>query len=68
MKVKLTKSQKDLLNIGSKVEGLDGHFYYYIPFWFRSTDNSNIFEQYHLEKLPDELKFLIQTKRDEHRI
>jgi len=63
MRVKLTKSQRDLLNIGHKLHTSDGYAYYYIPFWFKSTDKSNIFEQYHLEKLPTELLYLIDTKR-----
>ena len=68
MMIKLTKSQMNLLNIGSKLHTSDGYDYYYIPFYFKSTDKPNVFEQYSLEKLPTELLYLIDTKRNEHKI
>jgi len=39
MRVKLTKSQRDLLNIGHKLHTSDGYAYYYIPFGLNQQIN-----------------------------
>jgi hypothetical protein len=38
--------------------------YYFIPFVFKTVDNSNIFEQFNLDNLPNSYKELVKSFRE----
>jgi len=65
MKVKFPKEQTDLFNqIGTIVNTANGSTYRYLPFWFKETDQEDVYELLTFEKLPDELIELIRDMRD----
>jgi hypothetical protein len=68
-KIKLTKSQQSLLMLGNCIHNPDGQYYCYIPFYFKSTPDKNVFELIYLNNIPDELKDLIKVyRKDEIKI
>ena len=66
MKIKLTKSQIELLETGTMFVGPNGIKYYYMPFWFQETlpKTDRVFEILHLDDLPNGLKQALQDLRD----
>lgn len=72
VKVEVTKEVSDFIKgngqiiltpIGEKDE--HGEEYYFIPFWFKKTDNPNVFEQYRLgDDLPIDLISAIKATRE----
>lgn len=57
MRVILTKEQEDLLFVGTVVVDKEGKKWYCLPFWFKKSDEFGThYEQYSLEKLPEEFK------------
>jgi len=62
MKVKFPKEQTDLFNqIGTIVTTANGNTYQYLPFWFKKTEQEDVYELLTFENLPDEL---IETIKD----
>jgi len=56
MKVKFPKEQTDLFNnIGTIVNTAEGRVYRYLPFWFKETEEEDVYELFTFEQLPDEL-------------
>ena len=64
MKVKLTKEQQELLNTFSTVLRNSDTTYMYMPYWFKSTDEANVFEILTFEKLPKDLIQMITVERE----
>lgn len=65
MRVKFPKEQTDLFNqIGTIVNTANGNTYRYLPFWFKETDQENVYELLTFEKLPDELIETIKDMRE----
>ena len=63
MKVKFSKEQIDLFNIGTIINTADGSIYRYLPFWFKETDEEGVYELFTFEQLPDELIETIKSMR-----
>ena len=63
MKLKLTKEQVELLEIGSKLKYSDNEYLYFLPMWFKIEVGSNIAEVFNLENLPDNIKKIIEKFR-----
>ena len=59
MKVKFSKKQTDLFNIGTIVNTADGSIYRYLPFWFKETDEEGVM----VNKPPTKVK--LKNKRYE---
>uniref|UniRef100_A0A6M3LX62 Uncharacterized protein n=1 Tax=viral metagenome TaxID=1070528 RepID=A0A6M3LX62_9ZZZZ len=56
MKVKFSKEQLSLFDqLGTIITTSKGHIYQYIPFWFKTTQEEDIFELFTFEELPDEV-------------
>jgi hypothetical protein len=51
MKVKITKEQKELLNTGTIVSTTENVIYHYLPFWYKETEDEDVFEIIPLGKL-----------------
>jgi len=65
MKVKFPKEQIDLFNqIGTIVNTANGNTYRYLPFWFKETEQEDVYELLTFEKLSDELIETIKDMRD----
>lgn len=64
-KLILSKEQIELLNIGTKLR-LDST-YYYLPFWFKATEEEGVFECFSLEHLPKELVDYLPKMRNYER-
>jgi len=62
-KITLTKQQIELLDTGSKIKTKEGYTWYYIPYYFKSTNEQGVFEEYTFEKLPEGIKKFINEKR-----
>lgn len=65
MKIELTKEQISLLEIGSKLQYSENEFIYFLPIWFKIKNSSNTAEVYHLDKLPNDIKEIIEQYRHE---
>lgn len=67
MKIKLTEEQVELLdNHGAIIttENIEGkNTYQFLPFWFKKTDDKNVFELLLFEKLPGDLLESIKDER-----
>ena len=63
MKVKITKEQQELLNTGTIVSTPENVAYYYLPFWYKKTEDEDVFEIIPLGKLPDDLVKLLKDER-----
>lgn len=62
MKVKFPKEQTDLFNnIGTIVNTSEGSVYRYLPFWFKETEEEDVYELFTFEQLPDELIVSIKS-------
>jgi len=57
VKMKLNIQQIGLIkSMASMVtSGHDGKQYFFLPFWFKETDENNIYEVFHLDNLPEDL-------------
>lgn len=63
-KIKTTEETATFIKNGSKVQSGETS-YYYIPYWFKSTEDPLVFEMLSFEKLPKELTDLILKERQE---
>lgn len=63
MKIKLTEEQQELLEIGTKIFS-NFASYYSLPFWFKATKDSGVYEIYVPTKLPDELLYLMERVKE----
>ena len=63
MKVKITKEQQELLNTGTIVSTPENVTYHYLPFWYKETEDEDVFEIIPLGKLPDDLAKMIKVER-----
>ncbi len=61
MKIKITKEQLDLLNIGNVIN-TNEEKWYYMPFWFKQSGDD--FEIISFEKLPKEIKDILNDKKE----
>ena len=64
MKIKITKEQQDLLNTGSVVITPEDETYLYLPFWYKKTEDEDLFEIISPEKLPEDLVKAINIMRE----
>lgn len=55
VKKNLTKEQKELLDMGTKIILSNGDTYRYLPFWFKETEGDVFQEIINFEKLPKDL-------------
>lgn len=65
MKIKTTEEIANFITGNSTMVEGDNCNYYYIPYWFASTEDPLVFEILNLEKLPDELVKRIKRMRGE---
>ena len=67
IKIKLTQDQKNLLEMGRKLQlnNSDKEFIYFLPFWFKIKEDSLEGELYMLDNLPEEFKEHIKAIRNE---
>lgn len=66
MKVKFPKEQTDLFNnVGTIVNTAEGSTYRYLPFWFKETNEEDVYELFTFEQLPNELIETIKRMRNE---
>lgn len=55
MKVKFTDEQVEFIKEGTCINGEC----FYMPFWFKATEDKNIFEQFDLNDLHEDLKDIL---------
>jgi len=66
IKFTLTQETADLLSSMSTQLFTDGDTpYQFLPFWFKETEEKNVFQVFYLDKLPKELKDRIVDLQDE---
>lgn len=64
-KVQLSKDQRALLYLGTKIVVNGGDItYHYLPFWFKSTEEEGIFECFDYGHAPKELIDFINKERE----
>ena len=61
--IKVTDETKEFLKMGMKITSKSGREFYFLPFYFEDMGD-NLFEQYNLEFLPEELKESIELNRN----
>ena len=64
MKIKIEKCQRDFLLNGSVINKKSGEKWYYFPFWLKETSETDIYEEYTFEKLPEGIKKYIENERN----
>ena len=64
MKAKLSKEQQALLNTGTIVSTPENVTYHYLPFWYKETEDEDMFEIIPLGKLPEDLVRVIDVTRE----
>ena len=67
MTVKLLSTDSDFLENSAEKISSFGEDWYYLPFWYKKIDSEdgNLYEIYSFDKLPEQLKILIKTFRNE---
>lgn len=63
-KIGLSSEQEDLINEFGNVINSGGKTYTFIPFWFEKDENENFHKLHSLDRLPIQLKKLIESFRD----
>lgn len=64
-KIQLNQDQLELLKMGTAIHINGGsRKYYYLPFWFVTTEEEGIYEILTFENLPKELTDFIQKERE----
>lgn len=63
MRIKLTKEQQELLSSMGSVVKTEKAVYQYLPFWYKETEDEDVFEQFTFQKLPDDLVKTIEFYR-----
>ena len=58
--IKLTESQFDLLKMGTTFHSDKLGTFYFLPFWFKQTDNHLDVELISLKSIPEEIKGAIR--------
>jgi hypothetical protein len=62
--LKIPKKYREFIDsISSKIT-TDSSVYYYMPFWFKTTNKKNVFEVCTFEYLPKDLKNYIKQERN----
>ena len=64
MKVKLSKSQRKLLKKGSCLITGKGDTFYYLPYWYKKTNEKGVYEEITYDHLPNELSELLKQLRN----
>jgi hypothetical protein len=64
MRVKVKKSVAEFIEDTGNCMTTHGNRYFYIPFWFKKTDEEGIYEEYFLDDLPQELIDAIKFFRE----
>ena len=64
MKIKLTQNQINFLERGTTFVGPNGVKWYYMPFWFKETEEARVFDKFSLDELPEDFKKALQDHRD----
>lgn len=64
MKVELSKSQIELLEMGTKIKGQGGTVYYFLPYWYKSTNQQGVYEEINWDELPEGIKKYIENQRN----
>lgn len=64
MKIKFPKEQISIFDqLGTIVNTEDGNTYRYLPFWFKETDEEDVYEVLTFDQLPDDLIESITNSR-----
>lgn len=67
IKIKFAKDLTDLFdNIGTVVNTSEDGIYRHIPFWFKETDEEDVYRLLTFEQLPNELIALLNQSKDEY--
>ena len=64
MKIKISKEQQELLHTGIMVITNENVIYRYLPFWYKETEDEDLFEEIPLGKLPEDLVKVIKIERE----
>ena len=64
MKIKISKEQQKLLHTGIMVTTNENVIYRYLPFWYKETEDEDLFEEIQLGKLPEDLVKVIKIERE----
>ena len=64
MKIKLSNDQVEFLETGTVFVGPNGFKWYYMPFWFKETEEKGTFEELSFDKLPEDFKKVIRERRE----
>lgn len=64
MKLKIEKCHRDFLLNGNTFKTKDGEKWYYFPFYLKETNETDVYEQYSFEKLPEGIKKFIENQRE----
>lgn len=60
--VKFSKEQVSFMKHGSAIL-VHGETWHHVPFWYKETDQENVFEEVSMEDLPNYLKEAIERFR-----
>lgn len=63
-KITLTKQQIEMLETGSKVKTKEGYTWYYIPYWYKSTNEQGVYEEYSFQELPEGMKTYLNNLKE----
>ena len=64
-KIAVTKEQEHFLkHVANKVVTDDGRSYYFIPYWYRETQDCAFYEEFSFDELPSDLKEELKRQRN----
>ena len=65
MKLKIEKSQSNFLQeMGTEITTPNGEKYFYMPFWFKQTEEEGVYELLTFDHLPKDVIELIHDFRE----
>lgn len=63
MKLMVTEDQSDFIKLFGTSACTSSGMYYYVPYWYKETDNACVFEAYSPDRIPSDLREAILEQR-----